>query len=811
MKSKAEDALRGKNLLVVSTGSLKKNFILKRMKELGLTIIALEKETNWARKYVDHWILADTSNSSECIQAIKDFQKEEKKKKKGITLDGVVTFWEDSVLLTSKLVDEFKFIGIPNNIANKVRNKVNFREFCKNNQLPAPNYLIIKDEKDLVKVHRKLKFPLVLKPIFGASSAFVIKVENLEQLKNTYQYLNKNISTQTESALTNGTGIYAEEYIDGDEVDIDIIVQNGKMKYFSITDNFQTNEPFFVETGSAVPSTLPAPAQKQLVNLAEETLEKLGIMNGCIHFEAKSTAKGAVPIEVNLRMGGDEVFAFSREAWGFDLIEHAVKVALGVHFRFEKPEEPKSYLMQDAFLSKSSGIMVETEINPKIKKLKFLSEFHFYKKSGDVILAPPEGYDPIGWLIVRGDNLNDAEDNLDEAKSMVRYKIIKFDPASSLGRTERSNRFSVAGLKKEVLKATAKLEQIKKISRQDLRKLNIGIACNVYDKKSREVEYEITKVGRTVEKTLKNRGYQVKFFDLNNVNKFLNDISKSKIDVIFNLAERVNNSSLLEPHTAALFDILQIPYTGSNPMTLALAIDKIKVKKLLDYHDIPTPKWDYVYSLDDPVEQELDYPLIVKPANSDNSIGITNNSVVTNEKELKVQIKKTIQELQSPALIEEYISGDEYDVSILGNDENAKVLPLSKSVFTKLPKNLWHIYPYESKWNPDSIYSKKVSVERPPKKAEKSLHALITEIALDTYNVLDCHDYGRVEIKVDENSNPHVLELNPNPSINKGNCLPAVAELAGMDYGDFLEEIIYSAIQRYQDKPSYSHLASNIL
>jgi len=197
---------------------------------------------------------------------------------------------------------------------------------------------------------------------------------------------------------------------------------------------------------------------------------------------------------------------------------------------------------------------------------------------------------------------------------------------------------------------------------------------------------------------------------------------------------------------------------------------------LLTYHNIPTAKWDYVYDTTEEVRSDLIFPLVVKPGNTDNSIGITQSSVVANPEELKTQIAYVTGELKRPALIEEYLSGDEYDVCITGSEEDdLQVLPLSRTVFEKMPKDLWHIYSFDSKFGTES--EKNYIVEqRPPKKVSSKLIALITEIALDTYNILDCHDYGRVEIKLDAHNNPHVLELNPNPSINKTNCLPEVAK-----------------------------------
>jgi D-alanine-D-alanine ligase len=347
------------------------------------------------------------------------------------------------------------------------------------------------------------------------------------------------------------------------------------------------------------------------------------------------------------------------------------------------------------------------------------------------------------------------------------------------------------------------------------RQLHIGIASNEYEGVG-GVEAELSQVGHEIQRTLAERGYRVSMFDFNNIAQAFDQLQKSQVDLVFNVAERINNSSLLESHSAALLDILQIPYTGSNPTTLALCIDKIRVKKLLDYHNIPTPKWDYAYTVDDEIDEELQYPLIVKPANTDNSIGVTNDSVVTNKQELRRQVKFVIEKLQRPALVEEYIEGDEYDVSILGSEpDDIRVLPLSRSRFDKLPKGYWHIFPFEAKryaepGYQDSVYKKSIKIERPPKINPK-LATLISEIALDTYNILDCHDYGRVEIRVDADGNPYVLELNPNPSIGIGDCVPSVAEISGQDFGDFLEEIIALAAKRYRDRPPYYHLQPSVL
>ena len=799
--------LKNKTILLVNTGSIKKRFIIQRMKKLGLIVVILNKEINWAQSYADHWIFADTTDHRESIAAVDKFIKENPQ----IKIDGVLTFWEDDVLLTSKIVDKFNFVGIPYHIAKKIRNKFLFREFCIANNIPSPLHRLIKNAEDLKLVKRNFNFPIILKPAYGSSSAFVVKAEDEEDLIEMHQFVRQSISTNIESALTDGLEIFAEEYIDGDEVDIDILLQNGKVKFYSIADNFnKSNDVFFMDNGQSIPSTLPERSQQELLDLAEETLEKLGVQHGCIHFEAKSTSLGAIPIEINLRMGGDYVYSYIKDAWDVDMIEMTVKIALGMYIKIEKPSLPKKHLIGWDLHPQHSGILVQLDIEKGAKDNKHLEELHLFKKIGDPILVPPDGYDYLGWLTVSGKNLIDAQDNLKDILDGINYRVVKFDPASSLGKTERKHNHAYASLNKETILA-AKFTSIKKVSTQSIRKLHVGIACNVFNGEDGSVEQDLSSVGSNIQNTLINRGYRTTFFDFNNLPKVFNDLRNSDVDIIFNVSERINNSSLLEPHAASILDTLQIPYTGSNPFTLALCIDKIRVKKLLAYHEIPTPKWDYAYSMDDEIDDEMHYPLIVKPGNTDNSIGITNDSVVTNKRELKKQLEYIVLKLGRPALVEEYIEGDEYDVTIIGDNEtNLRVLPLSRSLFHKMPKGYWHIYPFAAKWDSDPAY-KKIMTQRPPKNISKRLTSLISEIALDTYNILGCHDYGRVEIRVDKNDNPYVLELNPNPSINIEDCVPACAELIGMDYGDFIEEIIKMAIRRYKNKPPYSHLQATLI
>lgn len=786
----------------------KKKYIFQKLKKLGLKIIALNKEKNWAQPYVDQWILADTYSHEESIEKINNFLD----KNPDLKLEGAVTFWEDDIPLLSKICKTFKLIGNGGEAAINTRDKFRMQEVLRKCGLPYIKQKLLKTEKDLKKAVKEIGFPAVIKPVFGAESQFVMKVDNAEEAKQAYYYVQKNCTPEFDPIFKYNEGLFIyQEFVEGQEFSVECYVQHGIPHVIGIHEKTVMDLPFFLETGDYIPPRINEEKIQQLEKFAESALIVLGVRNSLAHVEIKVEGVELRVIEVASRLGGDYTYENILDIYAFDMIKASCDIALGINIT-EKPGKPKKFIQSRYFIPKYSGVITKIRDLETLKKNRKVSGYLLNKKVGDEAFIPPDGYENIGWVSVKGESYAEVDRAIDNIFEKTTIELAPFKSYSSFGKTFRKNRFSSALLaKKDLITKAKKIENIRKFSERDLKKLHVGIACNLYSGED-PILNDLMSVGKNIEKTLQNRGYRVTFFDFNDLSKTFYDIRKSDVDIIFNVCERINNSSLLEPHAAAILDSLQVPYTGSNPMTLALCIDKIRVKKLLSFHDIPTPKWDYAYSMDDYIDESLRYPLIVKPGNTDNSIGITNESVVTNKKELKKRMEFIINEMKRPVLIEEYIEGDEYDVTIIGNDEDElQVLPLSRSIFKNMPKGYWHIYPYQVKWSSeDSVYDS-IVVQRPPRNISKKLASLLTEIALDTYRILDCHDYGRVEIRVDEHNNPYVLELNPNPSINVEDLIPHVAEIAGMNYGEFLETIIRMAILRYKNNPPYYHLQSTMI
>ncbi|PIR60101.1 MAG: hypothetical protein COU67_03575 [Candidatus Pacebacteria bacterium CG10_big_fil_rev_8_21_14_0_10_44_54] len=795
---------RGKTLLIVGTGGPIKRFILQKLHKLGLALVIVNGEKNWAAPYAADWILGDMSQHDRRVAQVEAYCKTNK-------IDGIYNFWENDVVLTSKIAEKMKLIGFSVLVAKIARNKFEFRTFCQKHGIASPKYLKLTSQKDLEQAIHELSFPVVVKPAWGGGSILVVKANTPDELRETYEYVLKTATPELDSQFYDGVDIMVEEYIDGDEVDIDMLVQNGRVKYAVVADNYGTAEPFFLETTHAMPSSLPDDAQQTLIRMASEVLEHLGLQFGTIHFEAKITKSGPVPLECNLRMGADEIYISSKQVYGVDLIESGVAIALGEYIPTRYDLTPKKQVMTEALHTKQSGVLTSIRIDEARLKELPIEQFYFGKEIGESVFVPPDGYDYLGYITVSGDNFSDAQENLKMARKSVEYDVVPFDGGSTLGKTSRATRFASASLRSGAAHS-AKIDRIRRMSLKDQRKLHIGVACNSFAGGTGAVEEELASVGQNIQKELQSRSYMTTYIDFNNLSQAIRTLQTRGIDLVFNVCERIHESSLLEPHAAAILDAMKLPYTGSNPLTLGLCIDKIRVKKLLSYHSIPTPKWDYIYELSDEINDDLRFPLIVKPANTDNSIGIDNDSVVENKEQLKQQLERVVVGLGRPALVEEYIAGDEYDVSIIGNtSEDLEVLPLSRTIFSKLPKGYWHIYPFDAKFAENKVYKDNLVIQEPPQKVSRKLLSLISEIALDTYNILDAHDYGRVEIKVDAQGNPFVLELNPNPSINRSDCLPRVFAIQGKQYGDFLEKIIALTINRYKGREPFYHLQTSVL
>lgn len=274
---------------------------------------------------------------------------------------------------------------------------------------------------------------------------------------------------------------------------------------------------------------------------------------------------------------------------------------------------------------------------------------------------------------------------------------------------------------------------------------------------------------------------------------------ETRPDIVFNVAECANGVSR-EAQIPAMLDMLRIPYTGSDPLTLTTCLDKSRAKEVLAYNGVPTSKFIYAESIDDINDFNLSFPVIMKPIAEGSSKGIFNSSFITDMATLKERLVEYIETYNQPFLIEEFLPGREFTVALLGNGNEVEVLPIVEINFNELPKELIPIYSYEAKWVVDTRDTP-LNIFTCPALLDKSLEEKIKNAALRTFKVLRCKDWSRIDIRLDKNGEPNIIEINPLPGILPNpidnSCFPKAARAKGWNYEEMINRVLNAAIKRY--------------
>lgn len=278
-----------------------------------------------------------------------------------------------------------------------------------------------------------------------------------------------------------------------------------------------------------------------------------------------------------------------------------------------------------------------------------------------------------------------------------------------------------------------------------------------------------------------------------------NKFREIKPDIVFNIAEGTNGVSR-EAQIPAMLDMLNIPYTGSDALTLAICLDKARTKEILSYYKIPTAQFFVADRPEDAYNKNLSFPLIVKPVSEGSGKGIFASSFVNSVEELTREIVRITTEYNQSALIEEFLSGREFTVAILGNNGEARVLPLIEMRYDKYPAGVVPLYSYEAKWILDTKENV-FDVFDCPANVDKQLEEKIKKVSIDTYKVLKCRDWSRIDLRLDKNGEPNIIEINPLPGIipdpNENSSFPKAARAAGIEYNDMINLVLAAGVKRY--------------
>jgi len=279
---------------------------------------------------------------------------------------------------------------------------------------------------------------------------------------------------------------------------------------------------------------------------------------------------------------------------------------------------------------------------------------------------------------------------------------------------------------------------------------------------------------------------------------FPQNLVLARPDLVFNMAEGLHGQSR-EALVPAICEYLNIPYTGSDPLTLALSLHKGRTKETLAYRGVPTAPFTCIEAPGQIERMALTYPVFVKPVAEGSGKGVFASNLCANVAALRERARFLLERYAEPVLVETYLPGPEFTVAILGNGPEAYCLPVIGFDFSALPEGAPPVYGYEAKWVWDRPEAP-LAIFQCPARVPAGLYREIERTALDAYHALGCRDWCRVDLRVDRFGVPNVLELNPLPGIlpdpAMNSCFPKAARAAGVGYDELVHEVVRIAWRR---------------
>lgn len=301
-------------------------------------------------------------------------------------------------------------------------------------------------------------------------------------------------------------------------------------------------------------------------------------------------------------------------------------------------------------------------------------------------------------------------------------------------------------------------------------------------------EFDMVETIDAIRDVLVRRGQEV--VKLGGDRGLIDRLRQTPVDIVFNIAEGFEGRNR-EAHIPALLEFLGIPYTGSDPLTLSLTLDKSMAKRVALSEGIPTPRFKKVERLEDLEGVDLRYPLFVKPCFEGSSKGIRLDSKIMDRRSLVEKVAWVLETYRSPILVEEFVSGPEFTVGLLGNEEPS-VLGVMEIEIRDTPSGE-AIYSLEVKRE----WEEKVRYHCPPA-IDQPLRQKIEHVALRAYRVLGCRDVSRVDVRVGEDGEAYLLEVNPLPGLSPVyGDLPIMAGRMGWSYDELVGAIFDHALRRY--------------
>lgn len=307
----------------------------------------------------------------------------------------------------------------------------------------------------------------------------------------------------------------------------------------------------------------------------------------------------------------------------------------------------------------------------------------------------------------------------------------------------------------------------------------------------------ILKDVRDIENIIKDKGLRADILGFEfPVIKSVQTLLNQKPDLVFNLCEGLGDDSSFEINVASLLEFFGLAFTGSGPLSLSLCHNKEIAKAQLSFHGIPTPKHVLIEQGQKIVRNGLEYPLIVKPVHEDGSFGIDEDSVVISDEALETKVLSVHRRFRQGAMVEEFIDGREFNVSILGNDP-FDFVQIREIQFSEDCKP--RIISFKSKWKKSSLAYQATSTTEVQHLSDR-IQKRILKYAIQCFKIFKMRDYGRIDFRLGKSEVPYVIDLNPNPCISRDSGMVMAAHQNGMSYEELIGRITSCAFARYESR-----------
>lgn len=392
-----------KKLLIIGASILQLPAI-KKAKEMGLYVAVLDFNPNAIGiPYADEYFNASTMDENAVLEVAKEFKP-----------DGIMTLATDMPMRgVAKVSDTLGLHSISYETAVKATDKYDMIKAFEEHNVPAPWFYLVKGFDELVSLKDKINYPCIMKPTDNAGSHGVVKIHSYEELLDKYEYSH---------GCSRRGNVIVEEYLDGDEVSVEVMVVDGKVNVLQITDKLTTGAPYFVEMGHSQPSRLDVEIQNKIKDVAERSCKAIGINKGPAHVEMKVTSQGEPKmIELGARMGGDNITTHLVPlSTGIDMVECTIRIALGETVDVTPTLNCGSAIR---YFEAPFGKIKSIEGVEEALKIDGVKQISFTKNVGDESTPIHCSNDRIGFVIAQAETAEKAVKVCEEVKEKILISV----------------------------------------------------------------------------------------------------------------------------------------------------------------------------------------------------------------------------------------------------------------------------------------------------------------------------------------------------------------------------------------------------